>query len=80
MTRGTTTGYTYDAAERMTKADSTTYSCDAFGNVRARTGTSTQPYQYVGNAYDSTTKLYDFHARAYDQSMRRSPYSPRRAE
>ena len=44
-----------------------TYSYTAFGEVRERTGTSTQPYQYVGNAYDSTTKLSDFHARATAQ-------------
>ncbi len=33
------------------------YSYDAFDNVRARTGANTQPYQYVGNSYDSTAKL-----------------------
>jgi RHS repeat-associated protein len=48
-----------------------TYSYDAFGNVRARTGTNTQPYQYLGNAYDSDSKLLDFHARAYDPSVGR---------
>lgn len=41
-----------------------TDSYTAFGEVRGRTGTNTQPYQYLGNAYDS--KLMDFHARTYD--------------
>jgi hypothetical protein len=40
-----------------------TYGYTAFGEVRDRTGTSIQPYQYLGNSYDSTTKLLDFHAR-----------------
>lgn len=31
-----------------------TYSYTAFGEVRDRTGTSTQPFQYLGNLYDST--------------------------
>jgi len=48
-----------------------TYSYTAFGEVRARTGTNTQPYQYLGNSYDSDSKLYDFHARAYDPSVGR---------
>jgi len=48
-----------------------TYSYTAFGEVRARTGTNTQPYQYLENAYDSTTKLYDFHARTYDSGVGR---------
>jgi RHS repeat-associated protein len=47
------------------------YPYDAFANVRTRSGTSTQPFQYVGNAYDSGTKLYDFHARAYDAGVGR---------
>jgi len=47
------------------------YSYDAFGNVRTRKGTSTQPFQYLGNSFDSTTKLYDFHARMYDPSVGR---------
>ena len=41
-----------------------TYSYTAFGEVRERSGTNTQPFQYVGNAYDPTTKLHDFHAKA----------------
>ena len=36
-----------------------TYSYTAFGTVRDRTGPSEQPYQYVVNAYDSTTRLAD---------------------
>jgi RHS repeat-associated protein len=48
-----------------------TYAYNAFGGVRERTGTSTQPYQYVGNAYDSDAKLWDFHARAYDAGVGR---------
>ncbi len=39
--------------------------------MRARTGTNTQPYQYLGNSYDPDSKLYDFHARAYDPSVGR---------
>lgn len=30
------------------------YSYEAFGNQRARTATSTQPFQYLGNSWDST--------------------------
>ncbi len=48
-----------------------TYAYEAFGNVVDRTGRSTQPYQYLSNAYDPTTKLYDFHARMYDPSVGR---------
>jgi len=48
-----------------------TYAYDAFGNVVDRTGRSTQPYQYLSNAYDPATKLYDFHARMYDPSVGR---------
>lgn len=43
-----------------------TYSYTAFGEVRERTGQSTQPYQYLGNAYDADSKLPDFHARMCD--------------
>ena len=50
---------------------SLTYSYDAFGNTRARTGTSAQPFQYLENAYDSSSKLHDFHARMYEQSTGR---------
>ena len=48
-----------------------TFSYTAFGEVRARTGTNTQPYQYLGNSYDSDLKLLDFHARAYDPAVGR---------
>ncbi|MGH3089680.1 MAG: RHS repeat-associated core domain-containing protein [Rubrobacteraceae bacterium] len=41
------------------------YSYYAFGNVLEQTGTSEQPYLYLGNAYDEQTSLYDFHARHY---------------
>lgn len=47
------------------------FSYDAFGNERARTGTNPQPFRYLANAYDPTTKLYDFHARTYDPSAGR---------
>jgi len=49
-----------------TKAGTKTYTREAFGSVRARTGTSKQPYQHLGNAYDADSKLSDFRARAYD--------------
>ncbi len=48
-----------------------TYSYTAFGNQRTRTGTDAQPYQYLENAYDSSSKLYDFHARTYDPGVGR---------
>jgi RHS repeat-associated protein len=48
-----------------------TYSYTAFGEVRARTGTNTQPFQYLGNLYDSDSKLLDFHARSYDPAVGR---------
>lgn len=47
------------------------YSYTAFGNVREHTGTSEQPFTYVGNAYDPKSKLMDFHARAYDTTTGR---------
>lgn len=43
-----------------------TYSYDAFGNERERTGTSEQPYGYAGNRHDPDSGLSDFHARTYD--------------
>jgi large repetitive protein len=54
-----------------TGALSDIYSYDAFGNVRARTSITTQPYQYLGNSYDSDSKLLDFHARSYDPAVGR---------
>lgn len=48
-----------------------TYAYTAFGSVRAKTGTSAQPFQYLGNTYDPATKLHDFHARMYDPSVGR---------
>ena len=54
-----------------TGALTNTYSYTAFGEVRERTGTSPQPFQYVGNAWDAGSKLYDFHARAYDAGVGR---------
>lgn len=47
------------------------YSYEAFSLVRARTGTNSQPFRYVGNAFDSGSKLYDSHARAYDPAVGR---------
>jgi len=47
------------------------YDYTAFGTIRERTGTSTQPFQYLGNSYEEDAKLYDFHARAYDPSVGR---------
>jgi YD repeat-containing protein len=43
----TTTGYTYDVAEQMTKAGATSYSYDRNGNmVSATSGTTTTSYSY----------------------------------
>lgn len=43
----TTTSYTYDAAERMTKAGTTTFAYDKNGNQTSRTvGTTTTNYAY----------------------------------
>lgn len=39
--------------------------------MRERTGTDTQSYLYVGNAWDTDSKLYDFHARSYDAGVGR---------
>lgn len=39
--------------------------------MRSKTGTTAQPCQYVGNAWDAEAKLYDLHARAYDQGVGR---------
>ena len=47
------------------------YAYTAFGEMRSRTGTSAQPYQYLGNFYDPDSKLYDFHAGTYDPAVGR---------
>lgn len=36
---------------------------EAGERVREHTGKSNQPFQHVGNLYDSDSKLSDFHAR-----------------
>jgi RHS repeat-associated protein len=46
-----------------------TYS--AFGLSLKKTGTSTQPYRYLGNVWDPDARLLDFHARAYEQTTGR---------
>jgi RHS repeat-associated protein len=71
-----TPGYCHDAIGSVVALTGGTklydsYAYDAFGNSRARTGTNPQPFQYLANAYDSTTKLYDFHARTYDSGTGR---------
>ncbi len=38
----------------------------AFGTIRARTGTTANPYQFSGERYDSTTSLVHLRARYYD--------------
>ena len=43
----------------------------AFASMREKTGASSRPFRYFGNAWDSSTKLHDFHARMYDQTTRR---------
>lgn len=45
-----------------TVARTDSYVYTAFGQVRGRTGTSEQPFGYVGNAFDPKTGLSDFHA------------------
>ncbi len=44
--------------------------------MRARKGTNPQPFQYLGNAWDGTAKLYDFHARAYESFVGRGMVEP----
>ena len=69
---GSPTYYHHDAIGSVvalsSKANtlSDTYSYTAFGGLRKHTGTNTQPYMYVGNAYDDVAKLYNFHARSYE--------------
>lgn len=75
--RATLSGYRYDAIgsgmglSESATALTDTHSQAAFGRVKARTGTSTQPYTYPGNAWDRAMKLYDFHARTYEPGASR---------
>lgn len=74
---GSPTYYGHDAVGSTTSLISSggtltdSYAYTAFGQIRGRTGTSTQPFTYLGNALDKSTGLYDFHARQYDYSTGR---------
>ena len=63
--------YGYDAGHSVRQLhDSTggvtdTYSYDAFGNVMSRTGPTSNPYQYRGEAYDAPTGMQYLRARYY---------------
>ncbi|PKM94319.1 MAG: hypothetical protein CVU84_12750 [Firmicutes bacterium HGW-Firmicutes-1] len=43
-----------------------TYTYDAFGNHKVRTGAADNPYRYAGYQYDEGTGLYYLNARMYD--------------
>jgi RHS repeat-associated protein len=58
----------------LTKPDGTLqarYQYDAWGNTRAQTGTSANPFGYTGHEKDDATGLYYFKARYYDTSLGR---------
>lgn len=48
-----------------------TYSYTSFGEQFTHTGSTTNPYQYTGQQYDSLTGLYDLRARYYNPAMGR---------
>ena len=47
------------------------YSYDPYGASRSKTEPVTNPYQYIGGQYDTTTGLYHLHARYYDPTLGR---------
>jgi len=56
-----------DAAGNLTDA----YSYSAFGESYARTGSTSNPYQFTGQQYDTATGLYSMRARYYDLGVGR---------
>ena len=48
-----------------------TFAYDAFGNLLARTGTTTAPFLFTGNIFDSELGLYYLRARYYDPATGR---------
>jgi RHS repeat-associated protein len=76
QTRGTTTSYFLQDGQGSTRAltSSTgavtdTYAYTAFGESFSRTGTTTNPYQYTGQQFDSLTGLYSPRARYYNPAL-----------
>ena len=47
------------------------YTYDAFGNLQSSSGSTTNPYRYTGQQFDSLTGLYDLRARYYDPTVGR---------
>jgi RHS repeat-associated protein len=78
QTRGSTTSYFLQDGQGSTRAltSSTgtvtdTYAYMAFGESFSRTGTTTNPYQYTGQQFDSLTGLYSLRARYYNPALGR---------
>ncbi len=76
QTRSSTTSYFLQDGQGSTRAltSSTgavtdTYSYTAFGESFSRTGTTTNPYQYTGQQFDSLTSLYSLRARYYNPAL-----------
>ncbi len=77
QTRGTTSYFLQDgqgstrALTSSTGAVTDSYSYNAFGDSFNRTGTTTNPYQYTGQQFDSQTGLYNLRARYYNPALGR---------
>jgi len=80
QTRGSTTSYFLQDGQGSTRALTSsgspatvtdTYAYNAFGDSFNRTGTTTNPYQYTGQQFDSLTSLYSLRARYYNPALGR---------
>src|SRR5262249_2345951 len=78
MTRGGVTSFfEQDGISSITSLSNSagaitdTYSYDAYGNLTASNGTTTNPIRYTGGQFDSETGLYHPYARYYDPSTGR---------
>lgn len=54
-----------------------TYSCDAYGNLQSSTGTLPNAVRYTGEWYDGETGFYYLRARYYDRAAADSPAGTR---
>ena len=68
------TGHAQGSVRTLTNqagATTDTYAYTAFGALRARQGTSANPYQYTGQPWDAASNLYTLRARMYDPATGR---------
>ncbi len=78
QTHGGTTSYYLDDGQGSVRlltnssgAVTDRYTYDAFGNPQSSTGSTVNPYRYMGQQFDSLTGLYDLRARSYDPTTGR---------